>query len=137
MERGKAWRRRNQVGLAEKVSNDKSAPTFLFILFPPDLRYYFSPNFYIISPQRELLTSVPDGGCHWQTSNYWKDKNLPCHNHLHFCIYNCIFLYLYFLYLYFYVFVFVFVFFCIRIVFVFVFVFVYLPSFADKQLLER
>ena len=38
-------------GLAEKVSGDKSAETFLFILFPPTSDIISRRNFYIISPR--------------------------------------------------------------------------------------
>ena len=48
-------------GLAEKVSGDKSAETFLFILFPPTSHIISRGNFYIISPGTFHLL-LPDGG---------------------------------------------------------------------------
>ena len=92
--------RRNQLGWQKKfrVTNQ---PKLSSLYYFPQPQILFLAETFILFP-RELphLLSSRWRPCHWQTSNYWKDKNLRCHNHLHlylhlylylnFCICICI-----------------------------------------------
>ena len=82
---------RNQLGWQKKfrVTNQPKLSSLYY--FPPTSDIISRGNFYIISRRTFHLLSSRWRPCHWQTSNYWKDKNLPCHNHLH------LYLHLYFI----------------------------------------
>ena len=92
--------REKSAGLAEKVSGDKSAETFLFILFPPNLRYYFSPKLLYYFSENFFTSSLPDGGrVIGKQATIGKIKTFPVII-ISTCIYICICISLLFLYLY-------------------------------------
>ena len=82
---------RNQLGWQKKfrVTNQPKLSSLYY--FPQPQILFLAETFILFLRELLHLISSRWRSCHWQTSNYWKDKNLPCHNHLH------LYLHLYFI----------------------------------------
>ena len=89
--------RRNQLGWQKKfrVTNQPKLSSLYY--FPQPQILFLAETFILFSRGTFHLLPSRWRPCHWQTSNYWKEKNLPCHNHPHFYLYLHLYLYLFYI----------------------------------------